>query len=289
VAVEDVRVVNSLFTAYTGSSVPGASVVVIRDGQVTIRRAYGMADLERGIAATPETGYRLASVSKQFTAMAVMLLANDGKLRYDQPIRDLLPELPGAAHAVTVRHLLNHTSGLWDYEDLIPQARTTQLDANDVLALVASQDALYFPAGTAYRYSNSGYVLLGIIAARASNLPFPDVLRTRIFATLGMSATVAHVEGRDTVPHRAYGYSARGGAFAQTDQSVTSATFGDGHDPAGIARGCGDRVRLRLVHRRVSRREALATHGRDQRFSQRDHAVPGSPPHHRHPHQPVER
>lgn len=220
--------VDDLFSAYTGPSAPGASVVVIRDGQVAIRRAYGMADLERQVAATPETDYRLASVSKQFTAMAVMFLVKDGKVRYDQPVRDFLPELPAAARAVTVRHLLNHTSGLWDYEAFIPETRTTQLDDNDVLALVASKDSLSSPPGTVYCYSNSGYVLLGLIVARASGMSFPDFLRTRIFAPLGMTATVAHVEGRDTIPHRAFGYSPRGGAFVRTDQSVTSATLGDG-------------------------------------------------------------
>jgi CubicO group peptidase (beta-lactamase class C family) len=225
---EDIRIVDSLFTAYTGESVPGASVAVIRNGEMIIRRAYGMADLERRIAATPETNYRLASVSKQFTAMAVMLLAKDGKLRYDQPIRELVPEIPQAAQAVTVRHLLNHTSGLIDYEDLIPESRTAQLDDNEVLALVAARDSLYFPAGAQYRYSNSGYVLLGLIVARVSGTSFPDFLRTRIFAPLGMRATVAHIEGRDTVAQRSYGYSPRGGAFVQTDQSVTSATLGDG-------------------------------------------------------------
>ena len=220
--------VDDLFAAYSGTSVPGASVVVIRDGQVIVRRAYGMADLERRSAATPETDYRLASVSKQFTATAIMLLAKDGKLRFDQPIGDLLPELPPATRAVTVRHLLNHTSGLVDYEDLVPETRTAQLDDNDVLALVASKDSLYFPAGTQYRYSNSGYVLLGMIVARASGIPLPAFLRTRIFTPLAMNATVMHVEGSDTVPRRGYGYSPRGGSFVQTDQSVTSATLGDG-------------------------------------------------------------
>lgn len=235
----DVQAVDSLFAAYTGSSVPGASVVVIRDGQVIVRRAYGGADLERHEAATPETDYRLASVSKQFTAMAVMLLAQDGKVRYDQPVRDFLPELPTAARAVTVRHLLNHTSGLWDYEALIAESQTTQLNDDDVLALVASKDSLSSPPGTRYCYSNSGYVLLGIIVARASGMSFPDFLRARIFSPLGMTASVAHVEGRDTVPHRAYGYSPRGGSFVQTDQSVTSATLGDG----GIYTNVDDMVR----------------------------------------------
>ena len=225
---DDVRAVDSLFAAYTGSAVPGASVTVIRDGTVVVRRAYGMADLERRIAATPETDYRLASVSKQFTAMSVMLLAKDGKLRYDQPVRDLLAELPPATQAVTIRHLLNHTSGLWDYEALIPESRTAQLDDDDVLSLVASRDSLSTPPGTAYCYSNSGYVLLGMIVARVSGVPFAEFLRARIFGPLGMRSSVAHVEGRDTVPHRAYGYSPRGGAFVQTDQSVTSATLGDG-------------------------------------------------------------
>ena len=228
VTADDIRFVDSLFAAYSGADVPGASVAVIRDGQVIIRRAYGMADLERRVSATPETDYRLASVSKQFTAMAVMMLAQAGKLRYAQPMRDFLPELPAATHAVTVRHLLNHTSGLWDYEDLIPPSQSAQLNDHDVLALVASQDSLYFPAGTQYRYSNSGYVLLGIIVARVSGMSYADFLRTQIFTPLGMNATVAHVEGSDTVPRRAYGYSPSGGTFVQTDQSVTSATLGDG-------------------------------------------------------------
>jgi len=239
VTTDDLRFVDSLFTAYSGTTVPGASVVVISDGRVAVRRAYGMADLERRVAATPETDYRLASVSKQFTAMAVMLLVKDGKVRYDQAVREFLPELPAAARAATVRHLLNHTSGLWDYEDLISDSRTAQLDGRDVLALLASKDSLFFPAGTRYRYSNSGYVLLGTIVERVSGMAFPDFLQARIFQPLGMSASVAHVEGSDTVPRRAYGYSPRGGTFVPTDQSVTSATLGDG----GIYTNVDDMVR----------------------------------------------
>lgn len=231
--------VDDLFAAYNGSTVPGASVAVVRDGAVIARGAYGMADLERGVRATPETEYRLASVSKQFTAMAVMLLAKGGKLRYDQPIRAVLPELPPTAAAVTIRHLLNHTSGLYDYEDLIPESRTAQLNDRDVLDLLAAKDSVYFPAGTQYRYSNSGYVLLGLIVARVSGISFPDFLRTRIFEPLGMHASVVHVEGSDTISHRAYGYSPRGGTFVQTDQSITSATLGDG----GIYTTVDDMVR----------------------------------------------
>ena len=222
--------IDALLAEYTGPAVPGASVIVIQGGRVILRRAYGMADLQRHVAATPEADYRLASVSKQFTAMAIMLLARDGRVRYDQPVRELLPELPLAAQGVTLRHLLNHTSGLPDYEDLIPDSQTVQVSDRDVLALLARKDTLYFPPGSAYRYSNSGYVLLGLIVERVSGVPFPAFLHTRIFAPLGMTASVAHVEGVDTVPHRAYGYSPkeRSAAFIPTDQSVTSATLGDG-------------------------------------------------------------
>ena len=192
---DHLQLVDSLFSAYSGSAVPGASVVVIADGRVVVHRAYGMADLEHRVAATPETDYRLASVSKQFTAMAVMLLARDGKLRYDQSVRDFLPELPAATQPATVRHLLNHTSGLWDYEDLIPESRTAQLDDRDVLGLLATKDSVYFPTGTQYRYSNSGYVVLGLIVARLSGMSFPEFLRTRIFQPLDMIASVAHMEG----------------------------------------------------------------------------------------------
>ncbi len=211
--------IDALFAEYTGPAVPGASVIVIRDSRVILRRAYGMADLTRQVGATPETDYRLASMSKQFTAMATMLLVKDGKIRYDQPVREILPELPAAAQAVTVRHLLNHTSGLPDYEDLIPDTQTVQVSDRDVLALLARKDTLYFPAGTQYRYSNSGYVLLGLIVERVSGLSFAAFVRARIFQPLAMAASV---------PHRAYGYSPDSGQFKPTDQSVTSATLGDG-------------------------------------------------------------
>lgn len=231
--------IDALLAEYTGPAAPGASVIVIQGGRVILRRAYGMADLERRVAATPETDYRLASVSKQFTAMAVMQLARDEKLRYDQPVREILPELPAAAQGATLRHLLNHTSGLPDYEDLIPDTREAQVSDRDVLALLARKDTVYFAPGTAYRYSNSGYVLLGLIVERVAGVPFPEFLRARIFAPLGMSATVAHVEGVDTVPHRAYGYSPSPAGFTATDQSVTSATLGDG----GIYTNVDDLVR----------------------------------------------
>lgn len=220
--------IDALFADYSGSYVPGASVIVIRDGKVVLSRAYGMADLEHGVAATTSTDYRLASLTKQFTAMAIMLLVKDGKIGYDLPVRDLLPELPPAAHQVTIRNFLNHTSGVLDYEDLIPDSQTVQVTDRDVLSLLATRDSMNFIPGTHYRYSNSGYCLLALVVERVSKMRFARFLHERIFVPLGMTSTVVHQEGVDTVPNRAFGYTPGSGRFIPTDQSVTSATLGDG-------------------------------------------------------------
>jgi len=217
-----------LFQAFDAPTVPGASVIVIRDGKVAYREAFGMADLETHVAATPATNYRLASLTKEFTAAAIMLLVRDGKLRYDDPIRAILPELSGNAAGVTIRQLLNHTSGLPDYEDLIPDTQTVQVSDADVLKLLSRTDTVYFHAGTQYRYSNSGYVLLGIIVARVSKQSYPQFLHDRIFEPLGMQATLAYVPGGPAIPHRAWGYTVDSAGVRRTDQSVTSATLGDG-------------------------------------------------------------
>lgn len=225
--------VDALMRDYAGD-VPGAAVLVIRDGTPVVSRAYGLADLEVRTAATPRTNYRLASVTKQFTAAAVLLLVEDGRLALDDRARRWLPSLPAAADAVTIRHLLTHTSGLIDYEDVMPAAQTTQLRDADVLHLLESQDRTYFPPGTDYRYSNSGYALLALIVERASGRNFAAFARERIFAPLDMRSTVAYEEGISTVANRAYGYSFERGAWVRTDQSPTSAVLGDGGIYASI-------------------------------------------------------
>jgi CubicO group peptidase (beta-lactamase class C family) len=219
--------IDALLRAYSGA-VPGASVLVLRDGAPVFRRAYGLADLEQRVAATPATNYRLASMTKQFTAAAILTLAEDGQLSLDDPIVKWLPSLPPAAATVTVRQLLTHTSGLIDYEDLIPATATLQVHDADVLRLLESQNRTYFAPGTSYRYSNSGYALLALIVARASGEDFAAYLRTRIFLPLGMRDTLAYEAGISTVAHRAFGYSYERGAWRRTDQSITSAVLGDG-------------------------------------------------------------
>ncbi|MFL6592904.1 MAG: serine hydrolase domain-containing protein [Luteimonas sp.] len=219
--------IDTLMQRYSGD-VPGASLLVVRDGKAVVARAYGMADMEGGVAATPSTNYRLASVTKQFTAAAILLLAEDGRLGLDDKVRHWLPSLPAAADTVTIRQLLTHTAGLVDYEDVIPEGTTRQLRDADVLRLLSTQNRSYFVPGTNYRYSNSGYALLALIVERASGATFQDFLRTRIFIPLGMRATLAYVADGPEVPHRAYGYSEVEGQWQRTDQSLTSAVLGDG-------------------------------------------------------------
>lgn len=219
--------IDGLMQAYDGQ-VPGAAVLVLHDGQAVFRRGYGLAVVEDGTAVTAASNFRLASVSKQFTAAAVLLLVEEGRLGLDQPVRRWLPELPPAASSVTLRHLLSHTSGLPDYEDLMDPADSRQVHDADVLALLAREDRLDFTPGTAYHYSNSGYALLALIVGRASGQDFATFLQQRIFGPLHMTHTVAHQDGVDTVTARAYGYSWIDGRWQRTDQSTTSAVLGDG-------------------------------------------------------------
>lgn len=219
--------VDALMEHYAGD-VPGASLLVVRDGKPVVRKSYGFANVEEHAAATPATNYRLASVTKQFTAASILLLAEDGKLQLDDSIRRSLPTLPKVAESMTIRHVLSHMSGLIDYEDVIPGDMTEQLHDADVLQILESQDRTYFPPGTSYRYSNSGYALLALIVGKASGKSFASFLQERIFAPLGMNDTVAYEEGISAVPNRAYGYSEENGSWQRTDQSQTSAVLGDG-------------------------------------------------------------
>jgi CubicO group peptidase (beta-lactamase class C family) len=208
--------------------VPGASVLVLHEGMPVIRRAFGMADLEQETVTTTATNYRLASVTKQFTAAAVLMLMEEGALSLDAPLREWLPSLPERAAGATLRQLLTHTSGIIDYEDLVPPGRTAQLQDLDVLRLLESEPRTYFAPGSAYRYSNGGYALLALVVERVSGKSFATFLRGRIFGPLGMSGTVAHREGVSMMAHRAYGYSWVDGGWRRTDQSLTSAVLGDG-------------------------------------------------------------
>ena len=219
--------IETLMRPYDGA-VPGASLLVIRDGVSVVRRSWGLADLENHVAAAPATNYRLASVTKQFTAAAILLLAQDDKLFLSDRASKWLPSLPKAAGSVTLHQLLTHTSGIIDYEDLMADSATIQIHDAEVLRLLEGRDSVYFPPGTSYRYSNSGYALLALIVERVSGKTFAAFLRDRIFTPLGMNGTVAHQDGVNAISNRAFGYTTKNGSWIDKDQSTTSAVLGDG-------------------------------------------------------------
>jgi len=222
------------FSGLVSKNEPGLAAVVIKGGQLPRLYKAGVADIRSLQSITSKTNFRLASVTKQFTACAVMLLARDGRLQYDQSLKDYFPDFPAYGQAITIRHLLTHTSGLPDYEDLLlpaDPARTIeeqQITDNQVLELLKQQRRGKFRPGEEWSYSNSGYVLLGLIVEKASGQPFDEFLHDRMFAPLGMETTVLYERNKNTVQNRAYGHTRVAGRWEIQDQSLTSATRGDG-------------------------------------------------------------
>src|SRR4051812_2824084 len=199
------RAIDQLFRDFSGNH-PGAAVMVIRDGQPIFAKAYGMADVEKKVPCTTSTNFRLASVTKQFTAMGIMILAERGKLSLDDKITKFFAGFPKYGEQITVRHLLTHTSGVVDYDDPVPPGTTVQLKDKDVLKIVREHDGTYFPPGTQFRYSNSGYALLALIIEKVSGQTYAQFQKANIFDPLDMSNTVAYENGISTVPNRAFGY-----------------------------------------------------------------------------------
>jgi CubicO group peptidase (beta-lactamase class C family) len=226
---------DALFQDYSQPGAPGAAVMVIHRGQVVVAKGYGLANVEERIPCGTNTNFRLASVTKQFTAMAVLILADRKKLALDEHLTDVFPEFSSYGRPITLRHLLNHTSGLLDYEDLIPKGTELPVLDRDVLRLLLKQDKTYFPPGTKYRYSNSAYALLALAVEARSGNTFAHFLRQSIFRPLQMTHTLAYERGLSVVPDRACGYSPDAAAFKRTDQSLTSSVLGDGGIYSSVA------------------------------------------------------
>jgi CubicO group peptidase (beta-lactamase class C family) len=173
-----------LFAAWDKPGSPGAALAVVRDGRVVYQRGYGMANLEYGIPITPATIFDVASVSKQFTAFAVQLLAQDHRLALDDDVRKYLPELHEFGKTITIRDLLHHTSGLRDQWNLLWLAGWRNQDViteQDVLNLVWRQEELNFEPGAEHLYSNTGYTLLGLIVKRISGRSLDAFCQERMF------------------------------------------------------------------------------------------------------------
>jgi D-alanyl-D-alanine carboxypeptidase len=184
---------------------PGAAVIVVKDGQVLFRKGYGLANLELGVPVKPETVFRLGSVTKQFTATAIMILVDQGKLRLDDNVSRLLPGFPTHGKTITVEQLLRHTSGLPDYLDKLWPARMRQFLTPAQLIDVFKNDSLRFEPGTKVEYSNANYVLLGAILERVSGTTYRDFVENRIFAPLGMKQSF-YERSQTLLMKRASGY-----------------------------------------------------------------------------------
>ncbi|HSL72226.1 MAG TPA: serine hydrolase domain-containing protein, partial [Longimicrobiales bacterium] len=231
---------DQIFARWNSGTSAGCAVAIARPGQPVLARAYGLADLEHEVKNRPETVFEAGSVSKQFTAAAVILLAQDGKLSLSDDVRKYVPELPDYKTTITLRHLLNHTSGLRDWGVVAgiagwPRGRRAHTHEH-VVDILSRQRALNFPPGTEYSYSNSGYNLLAVIVERVSGMPFAEFTRKRLFEPLGM----AHTQWRDDftriVKDRAMGYSSgRGGGPWTNDMP-----FENVHGNGGLLTTVGD-------------------------------------------------
>ena len=223
---------------------PGLAVLIKKDATDYFEKGYGVLELGKAATIEPKTNFRLASDTKQFTAMGIMLLVRDGKIRYEDKLTDFWPDFPAYGRTITVRQLLTHTSGLPDYEELMEQVEKKsgprwspehQIQDEEVLALLKQQTAGKFTPGTSWAYSNSGYVVLGMIIAKKSGPSYREFMEHRIFSPLNMKHSVVYQKGKNKIADRAFGHSLGAKdagtvalSFRVDDQSATSATLGDG-------------------------------------------------------------
>lgn len=226
--------VDALFAKSNHKDQPGTAVMLIRDGRVEYRKGFGLADLDARTPITPDTQFSLESVTKQFTAMAILILMDQGKLKLDDTLAKFCPEFPGYARAITIRQLLNHTSGLPDGDALIgdeddqdknPRA-AHEFTAAEALQALSRQQKPDFPSGLVYVYSNSGYLVLGQIIERVSGQRYADFLKEAIFDPLGMQDTLVVDERHQKTEHLALGYDKTSGQWRDVTYSPWNSIYG---------------------------------------------------------------
>lgn len=219
----------ALFNNFYGADVqqPGGSLYVAQQGEPVEDYSFGLADMEKAKPNSSELKYRMASVSKHFTAYAVYTLIREGKLTLDTKITAVLKDMNPVYEQVRVGMLLNHTSGILDYEGLMKKDQTEQLSDADVFALVKDEDSTYFTPGSAFRYSNTGFCLLTLIVEQISGKSYADFMKEVVFEPKGIDAKIYEAAHPPLI--RAFGYHPdKNGQFRFADQSLTSATKGDG-------------------------------------------------------------
>jgi CubicO group peptidase (beta-lactamase class C family) len=233
--------VDRIFARYNSTSTPGCAVGASIGGETVLSTGYGMADLEHDVRITPATVFEPGSVTKQFTAASVLLLAQQGKLSLDDPARKYIPELPDYGTPITIRHLLNHTSGLRDWGNVAALGgwpRTTRAYTHaHVLEIVSRQRALNYPPGADYSYTNTGYNLAAILVGRVAGKPLAEFSREAIFVPLEMQSTQWRDDFRRIVKNRAIAYSQSGETFR------TDMPFEDVHGNGGLLTTVGDLLR----------------------------------------------
>ncbi|HYO59968.1 serine hydrolase domain-containing protein [Archangium sp.] len=234
--------VDRLMAPWSQGDTPGAAIIVIQDGRIVLKKGHGLANLESKKPITPDTAFLLGSVTKQFTAMAVMMLAERGKLKYDDSLSKFFPEFPPYAQKITVRHLLHHTAGFPEYEDLFlesgkldkdyprsakPPRSSFEPTSKDALAILAQVKAPRFAPGKQHEYSNSGYVILAQIVEKVSGQSFAQFLRQNIFQPLGMSRSLLYDETRPKVQNVATSYTLKDGVYRDIDYTPLNAIHGE--------------------------------------------------------------
>lgn len=222
--------IDAVFANYDSTTSPGCSAAAAKDGKLIYSRGYGMANLDHSVPITPQTPFHVASVSKQFTAAAIVLLAQDGKLSLDDDVRKHLPEVPDLGGTVTLRQMIHHTSGLRDQWDLLELAgwrySEDRISDDDVLRLMTRQRKPNFAPNSQYLYSNMGYTLLALVVKRVSGQSLREFTTARIFEPLGMSNTHFRDDHAEIVPGFANGYARSGDSFrtSVTNFDTTGAT-----------------------------------------------------------------
>jgi CubicO group peptidase (beta-lactamase class C family) len=225
VAADPAPRVDSVFARWNTTTSPGCAVGVSRNGVRALERGYGMANLEYDVPNSAQTVFEAGSVSKQFTATGLILLAQRGRLSLDDDVRKYVPELPEYGRTITLRHLLSHTSGLRDWGSVAEIAgwpRTTRVHTHaHVLDILSRQKSLNYPVGDEYSYTNSGYNLAAMIIARVSGMSFADFERKEIFEPLGLTNTQWRDDYTRIVKNRATAYERSGASYRKTCRSRT--------------------------------------------------------------------
>ncbi len=201
--------VDAVFASWDKPGSPGCALAVAKDGALVYSRGYGYANLDYDIPVTPQTVFDVASVTKQFTAASITMLALEGKLSLDQDVRRWLPELPEYDSPITLQHMLYHTSGFRDYLNLFPLAGRDDyhpISPDHILAMMSRQQALVFQPGDQYLYSNTAYMLLAQVIERVGDKSLGEMTREHIFEPLGMESSLMYENLEEIIPSRATGY-----------------------------------------------------------------------------------